>query len=332
MEPILKNLHDLMPPKPRARATTPAPQPTSDRSPTRPLTRTGIPEGFRGQHLVVLPASVRRSAEKHPLLRGLLVTDAGLFPRAADHLIRRPKGSATSLVILCTAGHGWVELAGKTHALSPGSLAWLPARRPHAYGSSDDSAWTIEWAHFSGDETDAWRDLLQLPPDGGVLSLELATASTLGLPQLSETLGLGYSLANLVTASTALRTTLTLLTKRTPSGSSSHNRSAEERVAASADWMRTHLAQPIRLEELAQLAAVSIPHYCTLFKRHTGFAPIDWLIRLRIQRACQLLDTTTDPIAAIGARAGFLDPYYFTRCFRRIMGHPPRAYRQIAKG
>jgi transcriptional regulator GlxA family with amidase domain len=96
--------------------------------------------------------------------------------------------------------------------------------------------------------------------------------------------------------------------------------------------MQAHLAQSIRLEELASLAAVSVPHYCTLFKRHTGFAPIDWLIRLRIQRACQLLDTTTETVAAIGRRAGFPDPYYFTRCFRRIIGHPPREYRRITKG
>lgn len=96
--------------------------------------------------------------------------------------------------------------------------------------------------------------------------------------------------------------------------------------------MRTHLAQSIRLEELAQLAGVSIPHYCTLFKRQTGFAPIDWLLRLRVQRACQLLDTTPDPIATIGARVGFPDPYYFTRCFRRIVGTPPREYRRIPKG
>ncbi|ATC64979.1 hypothetical protein CMV30_13950 [Nibricoccus aquaticus] len=338
MQPILKNLHDLMPPKQPARAPAPAPaaHPSTN---ARITTRTGIPEGFRDQHLVILPSTIRRSVEKHPLLRGLLVTDAGVFPRAINHLVRRSKGAATSLLILCTAGQGWVELSGKTHTLSPGSLAWLPAHRPHAYGSADDTAWTIEWAHFTGTETDAWRDLLQFTPEGGLFTSLLtttATATTLSpvfqLGHLWQILERGYSLPNLVAASASLRTALTLLTQRSPSASTPHDRTADERVAASADWMRTHLAQSIRLEELAQLAAVSVPHYCALFKRHTGYAPIDWLIRLRIQRACQLLDTTTDSIALIAARTGFPNPYYFTRTFRRIMGHPPRAYRQIAKG
>ncbi len=349
MQPILKNLHDLMPPKPPARARTraassasaPLPTPARPSANARITARSTIAEGFRDQHLVVLPAPIRRSAEKHPLLRGLLVTDAGVFPRAAYHLVTRPKGAATSLVILCTAGQGWVELSGKTHTLSPGTLAWLPAHRPHAYGSSDDSAWTIEWAHFTGTETDAWRDLLQLPPTGGTLALPASTLPALRLSQLWQHLERGYSLPNLVSAATALRTTFTLLAQHSPSVSSPHTASARqdrsdltasERVAASAEWMRTHLAQSIRLEELAQLAAVSVPHYCAIFKRQTGYAPIDWLIRLRIQRACQLLDTTTDPIALIAAQTGFPNPYYFTRTFHRIMGHPPRTYRNTPKG
>jgi len=38
-----------------------------------------IPEGFKGQHLVVVPEIIRRRFERHPLLDGLLVTDAGFL-------------------------------------------------------------------------------------------------------------------------------------------------------------------------------------------------------------------------------------------------------------
>ncbi|MGC4071039.1 MAG: helix-turn-helix domain-containing protein [Nibricoccus sp.] len=291
----------------------------------------GIPEGFRDQHLVVLPASVRKAAEKHPLLRGLLVTDTGVFPRAAEHLVSRPRGIATSLVILCTAGRGWVEIAGQKYTAQPGSLLWIPARQPHAYGADSETPWTIEWTHFTGEESDAWREFLQLPPNGGLFTLSPSTFVNLRFSQIWEYLERGYSLPNLVAASNALRTTFIALSQPA-TASSRHERTADERVASSIPWMQSHLAQSIRLEELAQLAGVSVPHYCTLFKRQTGFAPIDWLIRLRIQRACQLLDTTNEAIATIGARAGFPNPFYFTRCFRRIMGHPPRDYRRVTKG
>ena len=291
----------------------------------------GIREGFRDQHLVVLPDSVRKSAERHPLLRALFVTDAGVFPRAGRHLVSRPKGVATTLLILCSAGRGWAEISGQKFVVEAGTVLWFPARQPHAYGSDSASPWTIEWAHFTGLECAAWREFLQLPAAGGSLSLPASVLAQISLGPIWSHLERGYSSANLIEASLALRTTFAALSRPGPS-SRSDDRPAVERVAASTEWIRAHLSQSIRLAELAQLAAVSIPHYCALFKRQTGFAPIDWLIRLRIQRACQLLDTTTETIAAIGARAGFPDPYHFTRSFRRIMGRSPRDYRRIPKG
>jgi len=45
-----------------------------------------------------------------------------------------------------------------------------------------------------------------------------------------------------------------------------------------------------------------------------------------------LLDTTALPVAAIAAEVGYEDAYYFTRCFRRVVGCPPRTYRNTQKG
>jgi transcriptional regulator GlxA family with amidase domain len=87
-----------------------------------------------------------------------------------------------------------------------------------------------------------------------------------------------------------------------------------------------------RLEELATGAGLSVPHFCLLFRQQTGYAPVDFLIRQRIRKACRLLDTTSSTIAAIAADVGFDDPYYFSRCFHRIMGTSPRTYRQAIKG
>ena len=77
---------------------------------------------------------------------------------------------------------------------------------------------------------------------------------------------------------------------------------------------------------------MSVTHYCAHFRKLTGFAPIDFLIRLRVRYACHLLDTTSLSVAQIAADTGYNDPYYFARCFRRVMGCSPRAYRKVPKG
>ena len=105
-----------------------------------------------------------------------------------------------------------------------------------------------------------------------------------------------------------------------------------ERVSASVEKLRREWMRPNRLEELATSAGVSVSHYSALFRRQTGFSPIDFIIRLRIKHACRLLDTTDLSIGQIAARIGFDDAFYFARRFRRVMGCFPRAYRKVQKG
>ncbi len=289
-------------------------------------------DGFQGQHLLVLPEPLRVRARRHPLLHGLCVTDAGYFPAAANHLVERPGGAPTTLVILCLRGAGWVRTGGNTRTIAAGDLVWLPASDPHAYGAGADDPWTIVWAHFTGDEVNAWRDLVGAPDPGQpfVLALPDDRLGEIELDHVYLALERGFAVRHQAAAAAALRHALgaVALLAHTPRDA----RSAHERVVVSIervrrDWQRSH-----RLGELAAAANVSVAHYSALFRRQTGFAPIDFLIRLRIQHACRLLDTTGLPVAEVAERVGYQDPYYFTRCFRRVMGCAPRRYRQVPKG
>jgi AraC family transcriptional regulator of arabinose operon len=272
-------------------------------------------EGFSGQHLLVLPEPLSSLSRRHPLLRGLCVTDAGYFPSAKHHLVERPKGAATTLIILCLGGSGWVRAEGETWEVGAGDFVWLPANRAHAYGAGKGDPWTIVWAHFTGEEVAAWGDLLRVlgQAQSPLLTLPDDRLDEIALDHVYGALERGYAVMNQVAAAAALR----------------HSLSA---VAASIETLRHDWQRPHRLDELATAAKASIAHYSALFRRQTGFSPIDFLIRLRVRHACRLLDTTTMPVGEVGMRTGFHDPYYFTRCFRRVMGRAPRAYRRVPKG
>jgi AraC family transcriptional regulator, arabinose operon regulatory protein len=289
-------------------------------------------DGFAGQHMIVLPEPLREYARRQPLLRGLYVTDAGYFPAAAEHLVQRPLGAPTTLVIHCLRGAGWVELEGKRREIQAGDFVWLPAKQPHAYGAADGDPWTIAWAHFAGDEVVHWRAFLRSCSalDDAVLRIPRDHVDEVALDRIYAALESGVSLRHQVAAAAALRNACSkvgeILVER-------HGlRTARERVVASVetlrnDWLRSH-----RLEELATAASMSVTHYCAHFREVTGFAPIDFLIRLRVQRACHVLDTSKVTISQVAAAVGYNDPYYFTRCFRRVMGCSPQQYRKVVKG
>lgn len=282
--------------------------------------------------MVVLPAPLREHARQHPLLRALHVTDAGYFPAAEDHWVERPRGAATTLIILCLRGAGWVAVGDRKRAVAAGDFAWLPARTAHAYGAAAHAPWTIAWVHFAGDETAGWLDFLQ--SSAGVkdlvFSITAGHADEVALDRVYAALERGHSTRFQIDASAALRSALSklaeiMIERHGP-------RTARERVAASVQSLRREWSRSYRLEELATHAGMSVTHYCAHFRTLTGFAPIDFLIRLRVSHACRLLDTTGLQIGDIAAAVGYPDPYYFTRCFRRVMGTSPQGYRKIQKG
>jgi len=48
--------------------------------------------------------------------------------------------------------------------------------------------------------------------------------------------------------------------------------------------------------------------------------------------ACRLLDLTDKPVKVVAIETGYRDPYYFSRLFKKVMGHSPERYREIKKG
>ena len=104
------------------------------------------------------------------------------------------------------------------------------------------------------------------------------------------------------------------------------------RVLESITYMKQHLDHNATSASFAALANLSESHYRSLFKSQIGYAPMDYFIRLRMHKACQLLDTTGLSVKEIAAKVGYEDPLYFSRVFRSVVEHSPSQYRLLHKG
>jgi AraC-like DNA-binding protein len=91
--------------------------------------------------------------------------------------------------------------------------------------------------------------------------------------------------------------------------------------------MKNHLDQPLRAATLASVAKMSLPHYFVIFKRCTGSTPIDYFIKLRMERARELLTTTSCSVKEIAGVLGYDDPLYFSRVFKSVNQTTPTQYR-----
>ncbi|HBP38583.1 MAG TPA: hypothetical protein DD640_07560 [Clostridiales bacterium] len=91
-------------------------------------------------------------------------------------------------------------------------------------------------------------------------------------------------------------------------------------------FMQTHLRQPMTLQQLANQVHLSEGHCRRLFVRYTGYSPMAFLNRLRLNQALSLLEKGDQTVREVAEQVGFPDPGYFTRRFRRQMQAVPRDF------
>lgn len=286
-----------------------------------------IREGFPGQLSINLPRPLLKNMTG--IASEICPSAIGYYPHAKYHKVVRDQGIHQMIIILCTAGEGWVRLNGSEHSIKKNHLTVIPPDCMHSYGSTTDP-WTIHWIHAAGSHVREYWEMTRISKEKPVIPVHNA----IGYKDLFEEIYLllekGHSAERLFQATTVL---LYLL------GKISHDQnefiSQEEthtNIRRVEKWMRQNLSTNLSVPELAAMANLSTSHFSAIFKTLTGFPVSEHYMRLRIQRACQLLDTTDLSIKEIARNLGFEDQLYFSRCFHRIHDISPSDYRAIKKG
>lgn len=284
-------------------------------------------EGFPGQRLVVVPRPMVALALEQPLLKHLLPTDAGFYPRARGHQCTRKLGCPETVFIYCAQGQGWCELAGQRHDVSKHQLLVIPSSLPHSYGAARRSPWSIHWFHAVGTNVPFYLEQLKVKPEKPVAPLGGDVRLFSLFEDVLEDLEDGSTLMHLTYAAHSLSHLMGVILRQREQDS--HGPAdARERVARSIQFMKEHLREPLRVGTLAAMVNLSRSHYTALFGRIMNYAPLHYLNHLRLQRAVRLLNTTRLSIKEISEQLGFSDQLYFSRAFRKLHGHAPSDHRR----
>ncbi|MDL5055744.1 helix-turn-helix domain-containing protein [Oscillatoria laete-virens NRMC-F 0139] len=101
-----------------------------------------------------------------------------------------------------------------------------------------------------------------------------------------------------------------------------------DRLARVISFLEDNYHEKIPLPQMASMAGLSVNQFLRLFRRDYQTSPTDYLIRLRIAKACELIRTTDRSITQIAFDVGFSDSNYFYRQFSKIMGINASKYRR----
>jgi|HigsolmetaAR206D_1030411.scaffolds.fasta_scaffold11002_2 Transcriptional regulator containing an amidase domain and an AraC-type DNA-binding HTH domain len=111
----------------------------------------------------------------------------------------------------------------------------------------------------------------------------------------------------------------------------SKNRSidAAERLLDSVrNYVLSSLQRPVSVEEIARHKGMSRSHFSHYFKQTTGFTPIQFIQRIRLEEATRLLLQTNDSIATIAQATGFANANHFCKVFRQRFHLSPGLFRR----
>ena len=281
------------------------------------------------RHWITLPNAARRAAQRHPLLAALFPSHVGFFPRARHHTIERA-GIESTIVNYCVKGAGWCELGGRRFGVEPGDVMVVPSGNAHAYGTTPAQPWTVYWFHVMGKSLPALLLELGVSRAQPVVHIGHRRDLVALFSELRTTLEDDYSEPRLLYASRVLAHLLGVMIR----ARQEMKRPGQEtllRVRATLEHMQQHYATPLSVETLAAMADLSRSQYALRFRELTGHSPKSHLLRLRIHRATQLLDTTSDSITHIARSVGYEDPLYFSRAFRELHELSPSRYRDARR-
>lgn len=92
-----------------------------------------------------------------------------------------------------------------------------------------------------------------------------------------------------------------------------------------------HMRRPLSLRDLAAFSQLSPATIGRLFRNHLHTTPVTWILRAKIERARLLLRTRRLPVSEVAGAVGFADPYYFSKCFKKLTGQSPQVYRKAGR-
>jgi AraC-like DNA-binding protein len=224
-------------------------------------------------------------------------------------------------------GCGRFSAEGREYTLGKGDGFLICPNRITWYGADWEAPWRYTWIGFSGARAaealrkaglDEQQPLFHMSPSafaGVSRQMGLATGSAAERDfRLMSALYLFF--AELVAHNGPHDTA--------PPGTS--RRIAYVRKAA--DFFRMYYARPIGITEAAAHVGLDRSYLSQIFKEETGVNPRDFLIGLRLEKACQFMGNPALSIADIARSVGYEDPLRFSKLFHKHRGLSPRAFRK----
>lgn len=242
------------------------------------------------------------------------------YGAAFDYLhykeILRETGLPFFQILQCSKGNGVLELNNNSYSIEPGDVFIIPKDLQHRYYPVT-SDWLLDWITFSGSAIDSIVSGLNINKFGiykNKYSINIKT-------QIKEIINIYHAkkINRVIVSSPISYNILTeLVSMNKPFG----------RLYPIIKYIEENYNKNITLEMMSNIINVTEYHVCRLFKNELSMRPFEYINKVRIQKAKELLSDLNLKISEISKIAGFENENYFRYIFKQITGTSPSMYRK----
>ncbi len=251
----------------------------------------------------------------------LLVNCTGSFFGLSRFLTDNAEGRLDYYLLYVVQGKLMMCFPDGEREMKPGNFVIIPPRTHYRYTYEGGGEISYFWVHFTGGQVES-------------ILKEYGLTLYPAVHKIDEDGSVGRKFRNLFDAfsqqdrfrdrevSLLFDRLLLFLARRVANGGRS-----TQMLAASLQLLHSAYHEDLRVSTLANAENLSVSRYNAVFNRQMGVSPMEYLTRIRISSACELLETTNLPIKEISVTVGYADPHFFSRVFRARLGVSPKAYR-----
>ncbi|MFC4305065.1 AraC family transcriptional regulator [Cohnella boryungensis] len=224
-------------------------------------------------------------------------------------------------------GEGWIRIGGKEYYPKPGQLVFMPANVEQSYSVVNDNTYRKYWCHFTASigELDLfqWFDVphcVDIRNESRMLSLFEELAS----------LHANEALLSRIREKAVLLEIIALFLEEAGTGTRVlPGRAGDmQRLDRIERFIEARLAEPVTLEQLARHVHLHPNYLVRYFNKHFAVSPLKYLNRKRMQKARELLRSTSLTVKEVADRVGYPDTNHFAKAFRRESSCSPTEYRR----
>jgi AraC-like DNA-binding protein len=242
-----------------------------------------------------------------------------------DYETVRENGRVDFSLYYILKGRGYCHTEEGVMPVSEGSLIlYFPNVRQHYSFKAEDKT-VMLWSHFSGEACAVLKSLLSDSASVVKVTDRMQLESCFDKMiiahyergEFSEEISRGY-----------MDVCLSLIAKSLTRPTDMRTRVSNEKFENALSLMNINFAKPIDIKEYARICCVCEDHFIRIFKAYSGVTPYQYQLRIRIERAAEMLENGGVTVAECGEAVGFNSHSYFCRIFKKMKGVSPTAYRK----